>query len=171
MNRIFLSVLFFSIVISSYAQETFKATSSITVSGRLKSPKTFSWAEIRNFKVYSIGDVAITNHKGEAKGTAKDLSGILLRDLLQGIALDAENPKVLSEYYFTCQATDGYKVVYSWNELFNTAIGNSVYIVVSKDNQPADTLNESILMISTQDVHTGRRYVKNLQSIMVRRTE
>jgi hypothetical protein len=113
----------------------------------------------------------ITNHKGDVKGTAKDLTGVLLKDFLLSIELDAENPKVLSEYYFTCIASDGYKVIYSWNELFNTAIGNSVYILTSKDNQPLEKLDENIVMIATQDIRTGRRYVKNLQSIIVRRAE
>ena len=78
---------------------------------------------------------------------------------------------MLSEYYFTCIASDGYKIIYSWNELFNTAIGNSVYILTSKDNQPLEKLDENIVMIATQDIRTGRRYVKNLQSIIVRRAE
>ncbi|HEY9045658.1 MAG TPA: hypothetical protein VIN08_07165 [Ohtaekwangia sp.] len=171
MRGIFIAAILLIVVANGFAQETLKPTISFTISGKVKSPKTFSWEEIRKFKVYNLGDIEITNHKGEVKGTAKDLSGILLRDLLQSIELDAESPKVLSEYYFTCQAADGYKVVYSWNELFNTAVGNSVYIVTVKENQAADKLNESILMISTQDIRTGRRYVKNLQSIIVRRTE
>ena len=74
-------------------------------------------------------------------------------------------------YYFTCIASDGYKVVISWNELFNTVAGNTVYIVTSKDHTYIDALDESILPISTADVRTGRRYAKNLQSIIVSRAE
>ena len=74
-------------------------------------------------------------------------------------------------YYFTCIASDGYKVVFSWNELFNTATGNTVYIFTSKDHTSIDALDESILPISTAEFRTGRRYVKNLQSIIVRRAE
>jgi hypothetical protein len=171
MVRICLVAFLFLVVTDSNAQEQVKPISSITISGRVKSPKTFTVDAIRQYKVYNIGDVVITNHKGEVKGTAKELSGILLKDLLQSIEPDAESPKVLSEYYFTCIASDGYKVVFSWNELFNTAAGNTVYIVVSKDHKPIDTLDESILLISTADVRTGRRYVKNLQSIIVRRAD
>lgn len=172
MVRIYLTALLLLLVTCSVvAQEQGKPTSSITINGRVKSPKIFTAADIRQYKVYNIGDVVITNHKGEVKGAAKELSGILLRDLLQSIEPDAESPKVLSEYYFTCIASDGYKVVFSWNELFNTATGNTVYIVTAKDHKSMDTLDESILLISTADVHTGRRYVKNLQSIIVRRAE
>lgn len=172
MVRIYITA--FLLLIATYsvvAQEQGKPTSSVIVNGRVKSPKTFIANAIRQYKVYNIGDVVITNHKGEVKGSAKELSGILLKDLLQSIEPDAESLKVLSEYYFTCIASDGYKVVFSWNELFNTATGNTVYIVTSKDHKSIDALDESILLISTADERTGRRYVKNLQSIIVRRAE
>jgi hypothetical protein len=173
MARIDLTAFLFVIVTCQevVAQEQVKQTSSIIINGRVKSPKTFTADAIRQYKIYNVGDVEITNHKGEVKGTAKELSGILLRDLLQSIEPDAESPKALSEYYFTCIASDGYKVVFSWNELFNTATGNTVYIVTSKDHKSIEALDESILLISTADVRTGRRYVKNLQSIIVRRAE
>lgn len=173
MFRIYLTV-FLLLIIAAHSvaqEEQVKATSSITISGRIKSPETFTAAAIQQHKVYNVGDVVITNHKGETKGTAKELRGVLLKDILKNIELDAESPKVFSEYYFTCIASDGYKVVFSWNELFNTATGNTVYIVTSKDHKPMDALDESILMISSADVNTGSRYVKNLQSIIVRRAE
>jgi hypothetical protein len=171
MFRIYFTAFLFLIITYSIAQKQSKPTSSVTINGRVKSPKTFDVAAIRQFKIYDIGDVVITNHQGEVKGAAKELVGVLLKDLLQSIALDAESPKVLSEYYFICTASDGYKVVFSWNELFDTTTGNTVYIVTSKDHKSIDALEESILLISTADAHTGRRYVKNLQSIIVRRAE
>jgi hypothetical protein len=173
MFRIYLTAFLLLLVTCSVVAQEHKSkpTFSITINGRVKSPKTFTADVIRQYKVYNIGDVVITNHKGEVKGTAKELSGILLRDLLQSIEPDAESQKVLSEYYFTCIASDGYKVVFSWNELFNTTTGNTVYIITSKDHKSIDALDESILLISTADIHTGRRYVKNLQSIIVRRAE
>jgi hypothetical protein len=171
MFRICLTVFLSVLLASAVAQEVLKPTSAISISGRVKSPKTVSFEELKKYKLYNLGDVVITNHKGDVKGTAKDLTGVLLKDFLQGVELDAENPKVLSEYYFICIASDGYKIIYSWNELFNTAIGNSVYILTSKDNQPLEKLDENIVMIATQDIRTGRRYVKNLQSIIVRRAE
>src|SRR5215211_375774 len=113
MFRIWLTVFLSVVFGSAVAQEVLKPTSSISISGRVKSPKTVSFEELKKYKLYNLGDVVITNHKGDVKGTAKDLSGVLLKDFLQSIELDAENPKVLSEYYFTCIASDGYKVVYS----------------------------------------------------------
>jgi hypothetical protein len=59
--------------------------------------------------------------------------------------------------------------VYSWNELFNTATGNAVYIITEKELEKGSSLKESMLMITVSDFATGRRYIKGLQSIKVYR--
>ena len=147
------------------------STSSFTVKGHVKEQVTFSEADILKAERHAINNVIITNHKGETKGDTKEMTGVLLKDLLEKISLDADNPKVYSEYYFVLAATDGYKVVYSWNELFNTSTGNTVYIVTEKDHKAVKDLPENILLVSTQDFKTGRRYLKNLESIYVGRAE
>jgi len=168
--RCFMVVLFGLCAATVWGQENVVATSSFTISGKVKASRAYSLDEIRKMQTQKIGDVSITNHKGEVKGVAKNLQGVLLRDLLSGVELDAESPKVFSEFYFVCVATDGYKVVYSWNELFNTATGKTTYIVTAKETGDKKS-NDDILMISTQDSMTGRRYLKNLQAIEVRRAE
>ena len=95
--------------------------------------------------------------------------GILLKEVLQSIEIKSESPKVLSEYYLVCKATDGYKVVYSWNELFNSRVGESVFIVTEKKGQRADKMDDSILLISPLDFKTGRRQVKSLDRIEIKR--
>ena len=95
----------------------------------------------------------------------------MLKDVLSTIEINAESPKVLSEYYFVCKANDGYTVVYSWNELFNTTVGDSSYLVTEKGGKAASTLEGTILMISPKDFKTGRRHVKALTSIEVRRAK
>ena len=144
---------------------------TLTVKGEVKSEKKITFSELLKFKTETIGDVLITNHKGEAKGTAKGLKGIRLRDLLEQVTLNTDNPKLFSEYYFVCIASDGYKVVYSWNELFNAKTGDTAYIVLEKDNQSMAGSEDNILMISSQDIRTGRRYVKNLETISVGRAQ
>ena len=56
--------------------------------------------------------------------------GVLLKDIIDKAVIDMPAPKLLSEIYITCVATDNYKVVFSWNELYNTDIGNHVIDVI-----------------------------------------
>jgi hypothetical protein len=146
-------------------------TKSFVVKGKVKTEKKVEMPELQKLTLHSIGSINITNHKGDLKGKAKDMKGVLLREVLQTVELDVDNPKLYSEFYFVCKAEDGYKAVYSWNELFNTAVGNSVFIVLEKDGKNLSDDDDSMLMISSEDVRTGRRYLKNLESIQVGRAE
>lgn len=148
-----------------------KQTQSFAIKGKVKQEMTVGEAELKKYSTQTFGTISITNHKGEIKGKAKDMSGILLRDILQNVLLDEDNPKLLSEYYFVCIGSDNYKVVFSWNELFNTAISQKVFIVTQKDGKNMLNNEDGILMIASEDFRTGRRFVKNLESIQVRRAE
>ncbi len=125
--------------------------------------------DLTKYAEITIGDVTITNHLGEKKSEQKALKGVLLKEVLQKIEINADSPKVLSEFYFQCKAADGYLVVFSWNELFNSPTGESVFLITSKNAIKINDLDESILMVSSKDYKTGRRYVKALTSIEVKR--
>jgi hypothetical protein len=148
-----------------------KPTQYFTINGKVKKEVMIGEAEIKKHTTQTIGTVSITNHKGDLKGEAKSMSGILVRDILQNIELDEENPKFFSEYYYVFVGSDNYKVVFSWNELFNTAVAQRVFIVTQKDGQNVLHNEDGILLISADDLRTGRRFVKNLQSIQVKRAE
>jgi hypothetical protein len=154
---------------SVFGQKEPETTTSFIISGEVKSSVTVSLTEFSKYTEVLMGDITITNHLGEKKSEQKSLKGILLKDILKTVEINNENPRILSEYYFVCKSTDGYKVVYSWNEIFNSAAGESVYLVTSKNGQAAKEMSESILMISPKDYRTGRRYLKSLASIDVKR--
>jgi hypothetical protein len=153
------------------SQDKLKTTTSFTISGEVKAPLTVNLTDMKKWKERPIDDIVITNHLGEKKSESKGLKGVLLRDVLSGVEINSESPKVLSEYYFVCKATDGYAVVYSWNEIFNTAVGDTAFIVTEKNGKKMDTMDDSILMVSSKDFKTGRRHVKSLTSIEVKRAK
>jgi hypothetical protein len=162
-----LALMFYSF--SLIAQKEATATSSFVISGEVESAVVITADDLLKLKEFQVGDVVITNHLGEKKSAQKALRGVLLKDVLQPIKIKSESPKVLSEFYFVCKATDNYTVVYSWNEIFNSPTGDSTFIITSKEGKGLKDMNESILMISPKDFKTGRRFVKSLTSIEVKR--
>ena len=168
--RKFAFAFFILVPAVSYGQQI-KATSSFTISGEVSVSATVAIADLKKWKEVSIGDLIITNHLGERKSEAKGLKGILLKDILQTVEVKSESPKVLSEYYFVFIASDGYKVVYSWNELFNTATGDAVYVITEKNGKAATEMDDSILVVSVKDFKTGRRNIKGLSTISVMRVK
>jgi hypothetical protein len=152
-----------------FSQKTIESTNQFTISGLVDKPVTISYSNLEKEKTVTIGDFKIINHLGEFKKEYKNVKGVLLLELMKNISITSPSPKVLSEFYFILKATDGYSVVVSWNELFNTEIGNSFFLVVEADNKSQKDASEKILLISTKDFKTGRRHIKGLQSIEVKR--
>ena len=153
------------------AQQDNKQTNAFTITGNVKNVFTFSLKDAGNFTAHAIDSLVIYNHLHERKRAIKNIKGILLKDVLEKAGLSEDKPKLFSEFYFTCIATDGYKVVYSWNELFNTDIGNQVIVITEEDGQKADIINDHIAIVSPLDKATGRRYVQNLEQIKVERVK
>lgn len=171
MKKLFFLVWLLLSAVTVWCQKELEPTAFFSISGAVKSPVTIQLTDLEKWTAVDIGDVVITNHLGEKKSEAKGLRGVLLKEIISKAEINSESPKVLSEYYFVCKANDGYTVVFSWNELFNTAVGDAVYIVTEKNGKPAASMGDAILMISPKDFKTGRRHVKSLTSIDVRRAQ
>lgn len=167
-------LIFISILLTNWAanaQRTIPPTDSLKILGKIKNEKTFALSDLDTFPKTTIRDQVIYNHKGEVKDTLKSLKGITLKSVLSSIEFVHDKPKQLNEFYFVFIASDGYKVVFSWNEIYNTETGNHFFIVAEMDGIKLKDLAQRILFISTRDLKAGRRYIKGLERIEVRQVD
>lgn len=146
-------------------------TDKIHVTGQIEKSWYISGASLAHYPVIEIGDVVITNHSGQPRGTAKQLRGVRVKDVLREMVLNEPNPKFWSMFYLVFQAQDGYQVVYSWNEIFNSPAGEEIYFITSKEGMAWYQMPERILVLTPNDIQTGRRHIKALQTIEVRRVQ
>ncbi len=166
---IFFTVLLISQSIS--AQHQAKPTDSFVIEGKVKTPHKFVLEDAASFNSISFDSIVVYNHLVVRKSVLKNVKGVLLKDILLKASFDINDPKPLSEYFFTCIASDGYKVVFSWNEIFNGPIGKQLIIITEVDGIKASALQQRIAIISPADIATGRRYVHGLSKILVSRVE
>lgn len=141
----------------------------LKLSGEVQQPLSLSVADLQKMSSHQIAPVSITSHKGDFKKERASMQGVLLKDVLAKAEIKAENPKVLSEFYLVARAADGYQVVFSWNELFNTHVGESVYVVYAQGDEALTEYDGPLMLISPEDIQTGRRNVRKLAEISVRR--
>ena len=153
----------------TYSQKTLSPTSTLRVFGQLKKELTFTLPDLQKYAARTVGDVVITNHLGEPRGTARQMKGVLLKDVLSGLEIDSPSPKELSAFFMVCRGSDGYEAVFSWSEIFNSPTGDAVYLVIEKDGKKLAAMEDAILLISPTDTRTGRRFVKSLAEIEVAR--
>ena len=162
-------MLFSSLAV--WAQKPTLTSDSFRVIGLVKKEMTFSLEDIERYPSKSIADVTITNHMGEPRGTATKLTGILVKDILKDLELQEQSPKLFSEFYLVFVAADNYKVVYSWNEIFNSPTGENLYLITSRDGKSLKEMEERILILTPTDFKTGRRHIKGLSKIIVERVD
>jgi hypothetical protein len=169
--KIISALIFTFLAYTTTAQNNTIPTDHFSIEGKVKHALTFSIADLDTFKTTSLPDVVITNHLGEKKHTLTQLKGILLKDILNKAEVDAENPKVLSEFYFVFVATDNYMITFSWNEIFNTETGNNIYIIMEEDGKKIKDINGRISIVTLTDFKTGRRHMSNISKIIVERAK
>ena len=153
------------------SQENVRPTDKFTIEGKVKNSFGFSLDQAGQYKATGVDSIVIYNHLMQRKRVIKNIKGILLKDIIDKAVIDMPAPKLLSEIYITCVATDNYKVVFSWNELYNTDIGNHVMVITESDGKPAKDGEDRIAVLSASDQATGRRFLKSLAKIIVERVK
>ena len=154
-----------------FSQNAIQTTKEFSIEGLVEKNVSINFDSLKLYPTQTIDSFVITNHLGVRKSTLKNLKVVALKSILNNISIKVESPKILSEFYFIFVGSDGYKVVYSWNEIFNTEVGKSVFIVIEHDGKNMDVSDDSILTICKTDAATGRRHVKSLSKILIKRAE
>jgi hypothetical protein len=166
-----LLILFLLYSSALFAQDKTKQTLQFTITGEVEKLAIITLDSLKQYTIQPIGDIKVTDHTGAFKHQDDQLKGILLKDVLSHTKFKATSPKLLSRFYIVCTGADGYKVVYSWNELYNTVVGDHVFIIIEKNGLKADKMPESMQMTSANDFKTGRRYLHNLDKITVQQVQ
>ena len=164
-----LFLILFCVATFSFSQETIKPTDEIKIFGLVEKQVTIKFSDIAKENTVALENFKVTNHLGEFRKEIKNIKGVPLLPILQRVNITSPSPKVLSEYYLVFRCSDGYSVVYSWNEIFNTEIGKSIFVITEADNKKLAESSDRILVISIMDFKTGRRHLKGLESIEVKR--
>ena len=169
-GSIFVFAVFMSLAGRCYGQHKAPPTDSLEISGQGYG-HSYSLTDLEKMPQTELGDISIKNHRGEVKRTLRHAKGVLLIELLAKAGIDTEKPKELSQYYFVLTASDNYKNVYSWNELFNSETGNKVYIITGKEGKGISDAEDRIAAISLTDLNTGMRYIRGLARINIKKEE
>lgn len=158
----------FSLCINAVAQRFVPPSDSIIIYGKIKNPTIFYLNTLDTFNTVTVKNQFIYNQNGEVKDSIKNMRGIPLKNLLNTIEYIYDKPKQLNEFFFVLTATDDYKVVISWNELYNTEIGNNFYILTEVNGEKLKNMMNRIIFLATADIKTGRRFIKGLKSIEIK---
>ena len=144
-------------------------TTRFTIEGTVENRLDLGVEDLGRFPPQQISELPLVCQTGANLGKLEQLKGVLLRDILEKAVIKAPEHNDVKKMAVVATASDGYKVVFSWSELFNSPLGDGVIVFFEKDGQPLADDEGRIALISGKDIRTGPRHVKWLQSIEVRK--
>lgn len=141
---------------------------SLQVAGDVQQPQTYALDQLKALPGHDLHQLLQGCRDSALDAKYRGYRGVLLRDLVQRAAIAGTDPKAWKRSLVVAEASDGYLALFTWNELFNTATGDAVLVVLSQDGQPLPDASGRIALISGCDRHPGPRHVKWLQRVEVR---
>jgi DMSO/TMAO reductase YedYZ molybdopterin-dependent catalytic subunit len=139
----------------------------VTVSGAVKTPLVLKVDDLKAFPADQIISVTVTRRVGD-KETASTVRGVKLTAVLERAGLASSDQNDWKHTAVIATATDGYEVVFSWPELFNTEVGGGAVVVFERDGQPLAEREGRIALASARDLRTGPRSVRWLTRLDVK---
>ncbi len=143
------------------------ATSYLDVAGRVRHGGRFSISELKAIPSVTLLNFDIVSKHGTQR--IRSLKGVLLKNLLDRAEIENGEWGGTKKMYIVASASDGYKAVFSWSELFNSPLGEGVIVGYERDGQEISDNEGKLVLVSAKDTFTGARYVKWLQKVEVRK--
>ena len=95
-------------------------------------------------------------------------AGVPLGVLIASISGDSRERRDQRSWVFDAVATDGYRAVFSWGELFNSDVAEQILVITAQDGRPLDAYEGPLALRALADRRPGPRHVRNLCAIVVR---
>jgi DMSO/TMAO reductase YedYZ molybdopterin-dependent catalytic subunit len=155
------------LVAATAASAADPVSEQVVVSGPVKTPLTLRVDDLRAFPAADIQTASVMHRMGKDE-TASTVRGVRLGAVLDRAGFVGSDQNEWKHTVVLATATDGYQVVFSWSELFNTEVGAGALLVFERDGQPLADREGRIALVSTKDTRAGPRSVRSLARIEVR---
>lgn len=155
----------------SWADATGRLTTAVTVKGDIEHELVLSVDDLRRLPVQRSDDTRSRSGPDSAStGTdaVRHYTGCLLRDVLDRAGPIEEHRFDKRKSVIVATASDGYRVVFSWSELYLSPIADGALVVYERDGAPLADDEGRIALISLKDTRPGPRHVKWPQTIELR---
>lgn len=166
--RITATIVLFLIGLSLSAQNGISATDSFVIKGAVKNELTFNSADLEKYQPKAIDEVSLEHYRQASGTSVNQMKGILLKDLLRGQQYVVNSPQDKDKLKLYLKNAKN-QIVFTWDELFNQEVGDKTYLITSMNGQTFKGVEGRILLITPPDLNTGRKYIKNLSEIEIKK--
>lgn len=150
------------------AIEPATAASDFVLTGQVLRPLSLSVEQLRSYDSVSGTPFDLrcftTNRFIRKVGRYR---GVRLTDLIAAAGLRNDQPGDFKRAVFIAMAHDGYAVTFSWHELFNTQVGETVLVAYECAGEPLSVEEGVPILYSGADIMAAPRHVKRLARVVV----
>lgn len=139
------------------------------VVGHVPGEQRFHLHDLQRLPVHTLGPTEVVCMSGRHIESASGYCGVALLDILALTGLPELPRPVLKQCLIVAQGADGYRALFSWTELYNTATGDGVLVVYEKNGRPLDAHSGPLALMSSSDRRLGPRHLRRLREIQVMR--
>jgi DMSO/TMAO reductase YedYZ molybdopterin-dependent catalytic subunit len=136
------------------AQAQGPGPTTLSVRGNVEHVLTLSIDDLKQLPVQRIEDVRVVRPTGSAS-TVPDVTrrytGCLLRDVLERAKPVEKNRLDLRSSVVILTASDGYRAIFSWAELYLSPIGDSAVVVYERDGVALPADEGPLALVSQKD--------------------
>ena len=143
------------------------AGSVLRISGRVTSPLDLDMEQLRSMDILDMENLPMICGSGEPKGHVGRVRGVLLADIINCAKVLVTDHNDTKKMYVVAASDDGYKAVFSWQEIFNSPNGDSIMVLFEKNGKPLCDDSDEFDLLSARDHLSGPRYVKRLKNVEI----
>ena len=144
---------------------------SVQIIGRVAQPLSISSTALCAMDTVDTGTLQMICGSGELKGKIGNCRGVLLAELINLAEVVVREHNDTKKMIVVVASDDGYKTVFSWQEIFNSANGEGILVILEKDGQPLYQGSGEVDLLSSRDHLTGPRYVRRLKTVEILKVE
>jgi DMSO/TMAO reductase YedYZ molybdopterin-dependent catalytic subunit len=141
-------------------------THHLEVTGLVNRPQRLTVAELREMAPAEIQNLQMVCESGPHEGRSS-YRGVLLTAILDKADIIMREYDSPGWIYITVTSSDGHWVLFSYQELYNSPVGDQAVVVVERNGQPLGEHEGEIAFISANDKIPGPRKMRYLQRIQV----
>src|SRR6201991_952476 len=165
-NESLLSPQVFACLCMDDTQSLYPAGPILVIGGAVDRPMSLDVAALRAHESVHLEPFDLRCFStGRFIRSVESYRGVQLRVLLDAAGICRRGNMDYKRTVFLAHAHDGYAVTFSWHELFNSPIGDSVLVAYASGDVPLDIEDGLPILVSGADTVRAPRHVKRLARV------
>lgn len=141
------------------------AAPAVQVGGWVRRPQAFDAAALQALEPVSVSEFLVVCTFDGAHGRPRPLRGVPLLRLIEAVQPAFAQRTDFKRVAIVAESREGYRALFSWNEVFNSPVGDGVVVAWDCAEAPLADGAGPFALVSLYDRATGPRYVQRLASV------